>query len=82
MNADNELTCKPRGIVEDAAGRVAGFWVRGRKGRRHLYTFARPIEREAPYRVEEKDILVDGEPHRVPVRVYPLVDSLLHWGKR
>ncbi|RJO65847.1 MAG: hypothetical protein C4523_15035 [Myxococcales bacterium] len=73
---------RERGVIEDADGRVAGMWVRHRKGRKEMYFFTKPIKKRRPYRLEHKTIVVDGRVmENVPVRVYPLVNSLTHWGK-
>ncbi len=79
---EQELIFREKGVVEDRNGRVAGFWIKRRKGRRETYLFEKPIKRVKPYRVERKTIMIDGNPvHDVPVKVYPLVNSLTHWGK-
>jgi len=76
------LVFKDRGVVEDLDGKVAGFWIRGRKGKRTLYLLEKAVKRTKPYRIERKTITVNGqEIPNVPVKVYPLVNSLTHWGK-
>jgi len=81
-NEHKDLIFKPLGVVEDKSGRVAGFWIRKRKGKKEVYLFEKAIRRVKPYRVEYKTIMVDGRPvHNVPVKVYPLVNSFTHWGK-
>lgn len=71
-----------RGLLETADGRVAGLWVRTRRGRR-VHLFTHPIRRaRAESRVERKTIYVDGKPvHDVPVTLCPPGTSLIHWGK-
>ncbi len=79
---EQELVFQPQGVVEDLQGRVAGFWIRRRKGVRDTYLFEKPVARVKPYRLEYKTIMVDGEVyHDVPVKVYPEINSLTHWGK-
>lgn len=77
-----KLTCAPKGLILDEAGRVAGFWVRGKKRRFHTHLLETPIEKAEESAPQIKDIIVDGELVKgVPVRVYPKVSSFLHWGK-
>lgn len=78
-----QLTCAPKGLILDEAGRVAGIWTRGKKRRFQTHLFEKPITRPAETSVEQtKDIVVDGELVKgVTVRIYPLVRSFLHWGK-
>lgn len=77
-----KLNFLDRGIVEDDEGLVAGFWIRGRKGKREIHLLEKPIKRRRPYKVERKTIMIDGKPfHDCPVKVYPQLNSLTHWGK-
>ena len=85
MNIDKEksgLRYKKKGVVENGEGLVAGFWIKQRKGHRETFLFEKPIKRVKPYRIEHKTITAGGKVFRdVPVRVYPLMNSLNHWGK-
>lgn len=78
----SNLTCAPKGLILDESGRVAGFWVRGRKRRVHTHLFAQPIERNPEVTEQVKDIWLDGRLIRnVRVQVCPTVSCFLHWGK-
>ncbi len=81
-NENEDLILKERGVVEDGCGRVAGFWIRGRRGRQKTFLFEKPIKRADPYRIERKTISVDGRTfYNVPVKVCPPASSFTHWGK-
>ncbi len=73
----------PRGIVEDEQGRIAGMWVRDRRGRKRAYMLEEPVERvRNRAKVVTKNIIVDGrELHNVPVQVLPEVNAFSHWNK-
>jgi len=82
LNEEQDLVFRDKGVVENQKGLIAGFWIRDRKGKKEIHLFAKPIKRTRFYRIEHKTIMVDGHPvHDVPVKVYPLVNSLTHWGK-
>ena len=82
LTKEQDLVFRDKGVVETPKGLIAGFWIRDRKGRREIHLFAKPIKRTRFFRVERKTITVDGQTiHDVPVKVYPLVNSLTHWGK-
>ncbi len=77
-----DLVFLQRGVVENHKGMVAGFWIRGRKGKREVFLFEKPIKREKYGHVEEKSIMVNGRlMHNVPVTVCPTMNSFTHWGK-
>lgn len=82
MIEEMDLVFRDKGVVETPNGLIAGFWIRDRKGKRETHLFAKPIKRTRFFRVERKTIVVDGQAiHDVPVKVYPQVNSLTHWGK-
>lgn len=71
---------KQGGIIETVEGKVAGFWIKDKKGRRQSHLFEKPIAKEKAYRVERKNVVIDGVLHRdFPVKVYPLVNGFTHW---
>jgi len=81
-NEQSKLNFLDRGVVEDDRGMVAGFWIRGRKGKREIHLLEKPIKRKKPYRIERKTIMIDGKPvHDYPVKVYRQMNNLTHWGK-
>ena len=77
-----EFRFLPRGVVEDAKGRVAGMWIKNRR-RRDVFLFEKPIEkRPEPFTVIYRDINVDGCVYRnFPVKKYVEVNALNHWGR-
>ncbi len=73
---------RDKGIVEDDRGRVAGMWLRKRKGRVETILFEKPIQKEKPYKIEHKTITIDGKTYKnYPVKVFIEVNNLTHWNK-
>lgn len=78
---ESDLIFKPRGVVEDPTGRVAGFWVRRKRGR-EVFLLTRPVARQPLTRRVKKTITVEGRVFPdVWVEEIPLLNSVSHWGK-
>ncbi len=73
---------REKGIVEDERGRVAGMWLRKRKGQVETILFDKPIKKEKPFRVVRKTITIDGKTYQdIPVKVFGEINNLTHWNK-